>query len=50
MKKSYISPEMELVTFSLKDVILTSIINKEPETYASSGVVIIDDELEEEEP
>lgn len=48
MRKTYISPDLELETFTLREVILSSIIVQD-ETYASSGVVIIDDD-EELEP
>ena len=50
MKKNYVSPDLELVTFRLNDVILASILI-EDETITSSGVVVIgDEEIEEEEP
>ena len=48
MKREYISPELETITLTMKDVILASIIDHD-ESMASSGVVIIDDE-ELEEP
>ena len=37
--KKYVSPEMEIVSLSLKDVILTSIINGD-ESKVESGIII----------
>ncbi len=46
MKKAYVSPDLELKTFILKDVILSSIIDND-ENYQGGGVVVIGDEEEE---
>lgn len=45
MKKNYVSPDLTIESFVIKDVILSSIINGD-ESYQGGGVVIIDPEEE----
>ncbi len=43
MKRTYISPEVEIKEFVLKEVVLSSIVTQD-ETFAGGGVVIDPDE------